>query len=180
MNREEAEDLNGEIAPETTDEEDVALLKQALSEEREKSEANLAGWQRTQADFTNYKRRVEKELEETRRFANGTLMFNLLPVLDDFERAIAAISNQETEVSLIEGIQLIERKFRSTLESQGLTQIKAVGKPFDPHIHEAVMETRGKDGMVVEEVQKGYQLHDRVIRPAKVIVGSGEEEKKEE
>jgi molecular chaperone GrpE len=80
----------------------------------------------------------------------------------------------------VEGIRLIERKFRTSLEAQGLSQIEALGKPFDPNLHEAVRQGKGKDGIVVEEAQKGYRLHDRVIRPAKVVVGNGEEEETKE
>ena len=180
MNQEETEELSGEPTLETAALRGTAQLKQALAEEQEKAETNLAGWQRTQADFVNYKRRVEREMKDSCQFANRALMLNLLPVLDDFERAIAAIPDEEAQMSWMDGIQLIERKLRSILEAQGLTQIKALGEAFDPHVHEAVMQAPGEEGMVVEEVQKGYQLHDRVIRPAKVVVGRGEEEKKEE
>ena len=76
----------------------------------------------------------------------------------------------------MDGIKLIERKLRATLEAQGLSEIKALGEPFDPHFHEAVMQDKGKEGAVVEEVQKGYKFNDRVIRPTKVVVGNGEEE----
>jgi molecular chaperone GrpE len=170
MNQEETEELNGEAV------EDSIPLKQALAEAQEKAEANLAGWQRAQADFVNYKRRTEREMKESRQYATGALVLDLLPVLDDFERALAAIPEEESQMSWMEGIQAIERKLRATLEAQGVAQIKAVGEPFDPHVHEAVMQAPGEEGMVVEEVQKGYQLHDRVIRPAKVVVGRGDEE----
>jgi molecular chaperone GrpE len=179
MNQEENEELSDEAEAETAALEDAAQLKQALAGEREKAETNLAGWQRAQADFINYKRRVEREMKESGQFANSALMLKLLPVLDDLERAIAAIPEEEAQMNWAEGIQAIERKLRATLEAQGLAQVKALGEPFDPHIHEAVMQAPGEEGMVVEEVQKGYQLHDRVIRPAKVVVGRGDEEKKE-
>jgi len=176
MNQEETEELNGEAEAETAALADAAQLKQALAEAQEKAEANLAGWQRAQADFVNYKRRAEREMKESREYAIGALVLNLLPVLDDFERALAAIPEEEAQMSWMEGIQAIERKLRATLEAQGVAQIKAVGEPFDPHVHEAVMQAPGEEGMVVEEVEKGYQLNDRVIRPAKVVVGRGDEE----
>mgnify|MGYP000188546037 CR=1 FL=1 len=80
----------------------------------------------------------------------------------------------------VDGIRLIERKLRTSLEVQGLSPIKALGEPFDPKFHEAAMHSKGKEGIVIEELQKGYKLHDRVIRPAMVVVGNGEEETKEE
>ena len=157
---------------------DTETLKQALAEAREKAEANLAGWQRAQADFINYKRRSEKEKEDARNFADSTLIRGLLPIIDDLERALAAIPPRQTKLGWIEGIKLIERKLKTTLEAQGISPIEALGEPFDPHFHEALMQGKGEEGIVVEEIQKGYMLHDRVIRPSKVVVGSGESDEK--
>lgn len=156
--------------------EDIETLKKALSEEKARVEANLAGWQRAQADFINYKRYCEQEKTDIVKFANSQLMLSLLPVLDDFERAIAAFPPDVASQSWAEGIKLIERKLRSALESQGLTRIPALGEEFDPRLHEAVTYGKGKKDTVVMELVKGYRLHDRVIRPAQVIVGSGEQE----
>ena len=180
MEEEPNEGLTSEVAPEFSEVEDMELLKQALAETREKAETNLAGWQRAQADFVNYKRRAEQERKEISKFANSVLMLNLLPVLDDLERAVNSIPPRLAKLSWVEGIRLIERKFQTSLEAQGLSQIEALGKPFDPNFHEAVRQGKGKDGIVVEEAQKGYRLHDRVIRPAKVVVGNGEEEETKE
>jgi molecular chaperone GrpE len=160
--------------------EDIETLKQALAEEKEKAEANLAGWQRAQADYVNYKRRAEQDKEEVSQFANAILVLNLLPILDDWERALASIPDDQAELNWIEGIRLIERKLRGVLESQGLSPIEAVGQPFDPNLHEAAMQGKGEEGIVVEELQKGYKFRERVIRPSKVVVGNGEEEKEEE
>ena len=167
------------VEPEVTEIEDIEKLKQALAEERAKAEANLAGWQRAQADFINYRRRSEQEKEETSKFANGLLMFSLLPILDDLERAFASVPPKLDKLGWVDGIRLIERKLRSTLEAQGLSLIKAIDEPFDPNLHEAVRQDKGKEGIVVEELQRGYKFHDRVIRPTKVVVGNGEEAKEE-
>ncbi len=156
--------------------EDIEILKQALVEEKVKAEGHLANWQRTQADFINYKRRVEQEREEISKFANAMLIFSLLPILDDLERAFASVPPRLAKLSWLDGVRLIERKLRANLEAQGLSEIKALGGPFDPKFHEAAMHGKGKEGIVVEELQKGYKLHDRVIRPAMVVVGNGEEE----
>ena len=104
------------------------------------------------------------------------LIFSLLPILDDLERAFASVPPRLAKLSWLDGVRLIERKLRASLESQGLSEIKVLGEPFDPHLHEAVRQDKGTEGIVIEEVRKGYKLHDRVIRPAMVVVGSGEEE----
>jgi molecular chaperone GrpE len=178
--REPEEGLTNELELEVAEVEDIEALKQALAGEKAEAETNLAGWQRAQADFVNYKRRTEQEKEEIGKFANSMLVINLLPVLDDLERALTSITDQLTEVSWVDGIRLIERKLRGILEAQGLSPIQALGEPFDPNLHEAVMQSEGKEGIVVEELQKGYKFQDRVIRPARVIVGSGEKEEKKE
>ena len=174
---ESAEGQTSEVEPEVA-EEDIGTLKQSLAEEKAKAEGYLANWQRAQADFINYKRRSEQEKEEISKFANASLMFNLLPILDDLERALTSIPPHLARLTWVDGIRLIERKLQASLEVQGLSPIKALGEPFDPNLHEAAMYGKGSEGIVIEELQKGYKLHDRVIRPARVVVGS-EEEKKE-
>jgi molecular chaperone GrpE len=158
--------------------EDIEALREALSEEKAKAESHLQNWQRIQADFINSKRRSEQEKEEMKEFANSVLICNLLPVLDDLERALSSIPPRLAKLPWVEGIRLIERKFHAVLEAQGVTPIKARGKPFDPNLHEAAMSTMGREGMVVKELKRGYKLRDRVIRPATVAVGSGNGEKK--
>ncbi len=161
---------------ESEEEEQPEDPEQALAEVREKTEEYLANWQRAQADFVNYRRRSEQEKEELGKFANTQLILSILPVLDDLERAFDSITPEVAELSWVEGIRLIERKLQAGLEAQGVSQIKAMGEPFDPNFHEAAMHGKGEDGMVVQELQKGYMLHDRVIRPARVVVGNGETE----
>ena len=158
---------------------ELATLKQALEEEKERAESNLANWKRAQADFINYKRRSDREKEEISRFANSTLILNLLPIVDDLERALASIPPDVADDSWVDGIRLVGRKLQATLKTQGLSPIVALGEPFDPNLHEAVMQSKGKEGMVITEIQKGYKLHDRIIRPTKVVVGNGEEVTKE-
>ena len=171
---------NSESASEAAEAEDVEGLKQALAEEKAKAEANLAGWQRAQADFMNFKRRSEQEKEELVKFANANLLLELLPVLDDFERALQHVPAKLARLAWVDGINLIYRKLRATLEAQGLTQIEALGKPFDPSVHEAVRQDKGEEGIVIEEIRKGYQLHGKVLRPTMVVVGNGEDTDKEE
>ncbi len=181
MTQQEPEEVtNNEAELETVEIEDVETLKQVLAEERKKAEDYLANWQRAQADFINYKRRTELERQDFNRFANANLILSLLPALDDLERALSSIPPKLAKHSWVDGIRLVERKFKSSLETQGLTPIKALGEPFDPNFHEALRQDKGKEGIIVEEFQKGYMLGDRVLRPAKVVVGNGEEEEKED
>lgn len=154
--------------------EDIETLQQALAEEQEKAENYLASWQRCQADFVNYKQRAEQEKGEIIEFANSTLICNLLPIMDDLERAFASVTADLDESNWTEGIKLIYNKLKATLEAQGLTEIEARGQPFDPRLHEAVMQQEGEEGMVIEEIQKGYKFKEKVIRPSLVIVGKGE------
>ena len=156
----------------------VEDLEKALEAEKARAESYLASWQRAQADFLNLKRRTEQEKEETVKFSNAMLILNLLAVMDDLERALNSISTHLAGLTWVDGVKLIHRKFLAILEAQGLQDIKAAGMSFDPRYHEAVLQAEGEEGMVLEEVQKGYKLHDRVIRPAMVVVGKGK--KKEE
>ena len=173
-----AEEERGEEQP--VQEEDIESVRRALAEERDKAERYLANWQRAQADFINFKKRSEQEKAETTKFANAMLMMNLLPILDDFERALDNVSDKLAGFTWIDGIKLIHRKLQLVLESHGLFQIEALGQDFDPALHEAVLREEGEEGKVIDELQKGYKLHERVLRPAIVQVGKGKEEKEEQ
>jgi molecular chaperone GrpE len=145
-----------------------------LAETQKKADDYLDSWKRAQADFMNYKRRAEQEKMEMGVYANTQLILSLLPVLDDFERAVDSLTPKLAKLDWVHGIRLVESKLRKTLEAQGVTPIKAVGEAFDPNLHEAVMHVKGEDGQVVQELQKGYRLHDKILRPSKVAVGNGE------
>ncbi|MFA5310030.1 MAG: nucleotide exchange factor GrpE [Dehalococcoidales bacterium] len=164
-------DMPRETAPEETPD-----LEQALAEAKQKAEEYLTAWQRTQADFINFKRRSEQERQEFSQYANSTLYCNILPVLDDLERALNAVPEEYAQSGWVEGVKLVERKFKTILEGQGVKPICALGMDFDPNLHEALRQEKGKEGMVISEIQKGYTLHDKLLRPARVIVGKGEEE----
>ncbi len=176
MTEEERKDfLEEDTDNSATAPEQVASLIKELAEQKAKAESNLAGWQRAQADFVNYKRRMEQEKEDGIKFANANLVVKILPVLDDFERAVASLPEPLAADPWVEGVKHIERKLRTTLEVAGLAPIKAVGEPFDPRFHEAVREEQGEQGLVLNEAQRGYKFLDKVIRPSKVVVGNGEE-----
>lgn len=140
----------------------------------------LDNWRRAEADFENYKKRVELDRAESARFASTAIILNILPVLDDLDRAFKSLPEKLAHLTWTDGMRLIHRKLQATLEAQGVTEIKALGENFDPSIHEAVGQAAGEDGRIVEEAQRGYRLHGRVIRPAFVIVGSGSPPEKNE
>jgi molecular chaperone GrpE len=144
-----------------------------LEEEREKAQTYLANWQRAAADFANYKRRVEQDREEWARLANASLVMNVLPLIDDLERALDNVDATVAGLTWLEGIRLIHRKFQQLLEANGVSMIVADGEAFDPNVHEAVMFGEGDEGKVIGVVQKGYRLGNRVLRPAMVVVGQG-------
>jgi molecular chaperone GrpE len=125
---------------------------------------------RVAADFDNYKKRAAREREEYVAFANERLIKELLPVLDDLERALQAAAEHE-EAKLEEGVELVHRSLASLLERHGVKEIETEGK-FDPHVHEALLSqpSEAEQGSVIDVVQKGYTIGDRVVRPARVIV----------
>ncbi|HEY5731491.1 MAG TPA: nucleotide exchange factor GrpE [Anaerolineales bacterium] len=146
----------------------------ALKRQLEDTEAKLAesvdGWQRSQAEFQNYKKRVERDGEMMKANMKGDIVKKILPVLDDLERAL---QNRPAEETWAGGIELIARKFQGVLESEGIKKIEAEGAAFDPNFHEAISNEPNDDvesGHVIAVVQNGYMLGERVIRPALVRV----------
>jgi molecular chaperone GrpE len=127
---------------------------------------------RLAADFDNYKKRAAREREEYVRHANERLVKELLPILDDLERALAAVTEHE-EANVEEGVRLVHRSLASLLERNGVREIETDGK-FDPHVHEALLSqpSEAEEGSVIDVVQKGYALGDRVVRPARVVIAS--------
>lgn len=129
---------------------------------------------RLQAEFENYKKRMAREKAEFLKFATEGLLLEFLPVLDNLERAIASARTETAgREAVVEGIDMIARLFRATLEKAGVKPMDAVGKPFDPSLHQAVMQVEspgGPDQVVLEEIQKGYLLEGRVLRAAMVKV----------
>jgi molecular chaperone GrpE len=154
-------------------ESEIETLKQTLEEEKGKANNYLANWQRAEADFSNYRKRLEQEKNETTSYANWALILNFLPVLDDLDRAIDAAPPELENITWFEGIKLIQKKLWTVLKSNGISEVQALGKQFDPSLHEAVAHLEGEEGMVVSEIQKGYKLKDRLLRPSLVGVGKG-------
>ncbi len=130
---------------------------------------------RTLADMENLRRRVRKEQEDMAKYASLKVIEALLPALDNFERALSVDKQTLTVESLLQGVEMVYRQIKQVFEQEGLTPIEAAGKPFDPNLHQAVMQVQDdqyESGVVVEELQKGYQFKDRVIRPAMVKVNA--------
>lgn len=131
--------------------------------------------QRAQADLENYRKRVQREMESERRFAALPFVRDLLPVVDNVERALEAARASDDVARLTEGIELVRAQLLEVLSRHGVEPIEAVGRPFDPNVHEALLERPDRenaDRTVLEEVGKGYQMHDRVVRPSKVVVSA--------
>jgi molecular chaperone GrpE len=142
-------------------------LEAALAERDE----YLALAQRVQADFENYRKRATREQERLVAHAHERLVRELLPILDDLERALEAAERHE-EAKLVDGVKLVEQSLRRALAKEGLAEIATEGA-FDPHVHEALLTKPGdgaESGTVLEVVQRGYRVGERVVRPAKVIV----------
>jgi molecular chaperone GrpE len=182
----EQEVIEGEII-EDIEEEAGEYELEALQAELEQAQVQAAeyldGWQRARAEFANYKKRVEAEREELRRTSTEALLLKLLPVVDDFERAFQALPEDSTDETWVDGFKMILRKLQGVLESQDVAPIEAEGQPFDPLWHQAVMQEETDehpDGCVIEEMQRGYRLGERVLRPSMVKVASNTNEQANE
>jgi molecular chaperone GrpE len=152
---------------------EIDELRQRLLAAEQDATESKANWQRTAADYANFKRRTEQDREQMLGLANEVLLAKLLVIVDDFDRAIANMPPELHQLGWVEGIAAIDRKLDLLLTSEGLSHIEAVGKMFDPHEHEAVVQEERSDvpdGTVVAELQRGYRIRDRVLRPAMVAV----------
>lgn len=161
---------------------DPEALKSLVQKQQAKAEEYLDRWRRARADFANFRKRNDREREEVVQFANSVLVNKILPILDDFERAAATLPSNLSHLTWVDGVFLIHRKLEWTLQAEGLEPIEAVGKAFDPMVHEAVAYEPSDDheeGTVLAELQRGYTLHDRVIRPALVKVARGAAQSRE-
>ncbi|MBI4213428.1 MAG: nucleotide exchange factor GrpE [Chloroflexi bacterium] len=171
----------GESGKPDDGEDTVRSLRDELAAVMAEKEQQLSAWQRTQADFANFRRRTEQERVDLVRTAEASLIRELLPVLDDLERALAGLPPELRDLNWVEGIVFIERKLRAVLDLHGLQPIEALGKEFDPYEHEAIVREGepGEATVVTGELQRGYRLHDRVLRPTLVKVGHPTNKKSE-
>lgn len=143
-----------------------------------KEELTLANdkYLRLYAEFDNFRRRTIKEREDARKMEGKDLVVSLLPVLDDFERALRAMENAADVTAVKEGVTLVQNKLKKVLSQKGLKEMETIGSPFDPELQEAITNipapTDELKGKVIDEMEKGYYLNDKVVRFAKVIVGA--------
>lgn len=159
---EDLQTLKKELPPEKSE---IELSQEALAESKSKLLRALA-------DFDNFKKRAAIDREQFVLFANETLIAELLPMVDGFNRAIEAAEKAKASEEMIKGLALIRRQFEDVLKKHGVLEIEALGMPYDPNLHEAILQKEhpGPEGIIIEEMQKGYILHGRVIRPSMVIV----------
>lgn len=151
--------------------EDLEALR-ARAQERDQF---LALLKQTRADFENYQKRNAREREEERRYYHGRLAEDLLPVVDNLERATTAAKQAGESGPLVQGVGMVHSQLQDLLRRHGVTPIAAQGEPFDPNRHQAVMQKPSADvapGTVVQVLEQGYMIHDRVLRPARVVVSS--------
>jgi len=149
------------------------VLKSEIEDLNQKSGEYLDGWQRERAEFANYKKRMERERESLRFNITGNVIRGYLDVLDDLERALNNRPAEGDGASWAEGIELIYRKFVSTLEAEGVETMQADGQLFDPNLHEAISQEPNEDlesGQIIEVVRNGYLIGEHVLRPASVRV----------
>jgi len=153
--------------------EEIERLKKKLEEAEKLKQEYLAGWQRARADLINYKKEELERVGDFIKRANENLIFDFLPILDNFDNAEKTISAEKKEIPEIKGFLQIKKQILEFLKKYGVEEIKSVGEKFDPVFHEVVEEIdtdKFETGTIVEEIQKGYKINGRVLRPARVKV----------
>lgn len=167
---EESQGAAEEVTAEAGSDAGASAELEKLRAENEEYQQRLL---RTQADFDNFRRRTVKEKEELGKYASAKLITELLPVIDNFERALGTAGESADASSYAKGVEMIFRQLEGILKAEGLTPMDAEGQPFNPEFHQAIMQVESdehEEGIVVEVVQKGYLLKDKVLRPAMVKV----------
>lgn len=190
-----AEDTSVEVEiksdDDTTPSEDEEDSSTDVTEETAEKEAEIESdrFLRLAAEFDNYKKRTAREFEDIIKRANVRLLRELVDIVDNFERALSVEAEDQTHQAYRQGVELIYNQLSGILTKEGVTPIEAVGKPFDPHYHEAVMQAESDEydeGVVAQEIQKGYRIGDKVLRHSRVVVsrgkskGEGEKEQNDE
>lgn len=166
----------GQTAEDAAEQQEAAagtVAPEELEFLRKQADENMERYLRVQADFDNFRRRTRQEKEDFAKYASSKLVEQLLPVLDNFERAIQSSKDSKDFDSLMKGIEMTFRQLDQALEQEGLKRMDAAGQPFNPEYHQAIMQVESEEheeGTVVEELQKGYLFKDKVLRPAMVKV----------
>lgn len=167
------EKLEQEPEPEIEKEDELITTKKKLDEMNER-------YLRVQAEYANYRNRTEREKSEIYARAGESIVSNLLEVKDNFERALSSVTEEERELSFYQGIEMVANQFNEILAEKGLQEIEAMGQPFDPNHHQAVMQMEDENAEpnhVIQVLQKGYQYGDKILRPTMVVVSKQKEEK---
>jgi len=174
---EQQQETTNEVeAPEVeAPESELDTLKRELAKTQARSEEFFGNWQRAAADLSNFRKRVDQERSDLQKYASAEVLADLVNVLDDWERAIAVLPPEMLKFTWIHGTAQIFQKLQWTISRHGVTPIDAADQPFDPHLHDAVMRDEEvpatEQTHVVQELQRGYRIHERVLRPALVKVG---------
>lgn len=152
--------------------EDLKKCQDDLAKITKERDDYLSGWQRERADFSNYKKEQAEFFDGFKKFATEDFVLEILPVLDSFEMAILHLPRDIKENEWVKGIIQTKEQIKNVLKNQGVEEIKSEGEKFNPEFHEAVerVESEGEDGVIIEEIQKGYLMHGKAIRPARVKV----------
>jgi len=192
--KEKAEDLTQEPEKKAKEKSPEKVVKKAeemtkqellkkLTDSQEEAEKNYDLYTRTYAEMENIKKRGIKEREELAKYANESLIKEILPVLDNLDKAISHAQNDENSPALLEGLELTRDGLMKVLQKAGLNEVGALGKPFDPSFHESVsqqIDDTVAPGHVIMELQKGYLLNGRLVRPSMVVISRGQAPKEEE
>jgi molecular chaperone GrpE len=174
----ESEKINldeGSLKDEDKTSQEMLTLEAELAKAKAKAEDQYGQLQRLQAEFDNYRKRTQKEKAELIKYASERLVEELLPVLDNFDRAVSAAKDNPDFTAFSQGIEMILRQMQAALNKEGLKAMDAVGQPFDPNLHDAVLRVASDEhpeNTVVEEIQKGYFLKEKVLRPCMVKVAN--------
>jgi molecular chaperone GrpE len=169
------EELPAEAGDDSMDEA-LAGLRQELENAQARQAEYLDGWQRARAELANARKRFQREQEQAYGSARADVLVRLLPILDDYQRALENVPEEAAAAPWIEGIRLIERKFQQLLEQEGVTAIEDAGDEFDPFLHQAVTHEPSDNvpaGHIISALRTGYRLGDQVLRPSMVRVSSG-------
>lgn len=173
LRQEGSQEEKGEDQSSSNAEEELVKANEKIAELEAKLEEMENRMLRAQADFENFRRRSRLDMEAQQKYRAQSLISDLLPAIDNFERALKIEAEDEKTKSVLQGMEMVYRQILQALENEGVEVIEAVGKPFDPRLHQAVMQVKDENfesNVVVEELQKGYKLKDRVIRPSMVKV----------
>jgi len=174
--KEPAEEAVGQEEVPSEEASELAALREELDSAKSREAEYLEGWQRARAELSNARKRFQREQEKAYENAKADLLVRILPIVDDFERAFLTLPEDQPRTNWVEGVQLILHKLRALLEQEGVAPIEAIGQEFDPFLHQALTHepsTEVQEGHIIAEVQKGYKVADRVLRPTVVRVSAG-------